>query len=150
MEPKNDLDKRYRTLVVLWFGMLMSIATLFVFTLFIGPPFSGGPTSGPNKILLFVFAAVGMFLVVLSFAVKGKLLARSVDQQDASLVQTALVISLAMCEVSALLGVVERLVVGNREYYLLFLLAVIGLVLHFPRREALVAATWKATTGGTV
>jgi hypothetical protein len=48
-----------------------------------------------------------------------------------------------MCEVSALLGLLEHFVVGNREYYLLFLLAAAGTAFHFPRRRQLEAASYK-------
>jgi hypothetical protein len=78
-----------------------------------------------------------------SFAVKQKLLKRSVEKQDIGLVQKALVIACAMCEVSALLGFVERLVIGNREYYWLFLFAAGGIALHFPRRSQLESASYK-------
>jgi hypothetical protein len=87
--------------------------------------------------------ALGTFLVIVSFAVKGKLLERSVEKQDISLVQKGLVIACGMCEVSALLGLLERFVIGNREYYWLFVLAAAGTAFHFPRRRQLEAASYK-------
>ncbi len=38
---------------------------------------------------------------------------------------------------------IERLIIGNREYYLLFILAVAGDLFHFPRRSQLEAASYK-------
>jgi hypothetical protein len=58
-------------------------------------------------------------------------------------VQKGLVIACAMCEASALLGVLERFVIGNRESYLLFLLAAAGTTFHFPRRSQLESASYK-------
>jgi hypothetical protein len=37
--------------------------------------------------------------------------------------------------VSALLGLLERFLTGNRQYYLMFLIAAAGTAFHFPRRE---------------
>jgi len=135
---ETDLDARYRTMLILWFALLMNIGVFFVFSLFMGPEIG---VAAPNVLLTVVLTALGTFLVILSFAVKRKLLERSVERQDVQLVQKALVIACAMCEASALLGLIQRFVVGNREYYLLFLVAAIGTALHFPKREHLVAAT---------
>jgi hypothetical protein len=63
------------------------------------------------------------------------------------LVQPAMVVACAMCEVSALLGVMERFVIGSGEHFLLFLIAAVGIALHFPRRDQLLAATWKDQQG---
>ncbi|MDQ2922566.1 MAG: hypothetical protein M3R52_13260 [Acidobacteriota bacterium] len=147
MEPLNqrthtNVQARYPTMVVLWFGQLMSIGALFFFTLFLGPETCDKPGS---SLLIVALTAVGTILVVVSFAVKRKFLERSVDRQQIDLVQKAFVIAGAMCEVSALLGLLERFVTGNRDYYLLFLIAAAGAALHFPRREHLAAATYKAS-----
>jgi len=48
-----------------------------------------------------------------------------------------------MCEVSALLGLVERFLFDSDADYLLFLISLIGIALHFPRREQLLSATYK-------
>ena len=144
---QNDLDKRYKTMLTLWFGIAMSIGSLFAFTLFAAPEPPSEPASRSSTVVLFAFAAVGTLVVVLSFAVKRKLLQRSVEQQDVMLVQPAMVVACAMCEVSALLGVMERFVIGSREHFLLFLIAAVGIALHFPRRDQLLAATWKDQQG---
>ena len=52
-------------------------------------------------------------------------------------------IACAMCEVSALLGLLEHFVTTNRDYYLLFLLAAAGTAFHFPSRRQLEAASYQ-------
>jgi len=140
---ENNLDKRYQTLVVLWFALLMSIGVYFLFSVFVSPAVSNEPGNSQRSLLIVVLTALGTFLVIVSFSVKGKLFERAVERQDVSLVQKGLVIACAMCEVSALLGLLEHFVVGNREYYLLFLLAAAGTAFHFPRRLQLEAASYK-------
>lgn len=144
-KPQLDIDARYRTLLILWIAQLMSIGVLYLVGTFFGPAPSTQSLSSPSA-LTFAFAAVAMILVILSFVVKGKLLARSVQEQKVELVQNALIVACAMCEGSALLGLVERFVARNSDYNLFFLLAVVGIALHFPKREQLLSATYKSTS----
>ena len=125
-------------MLILWFALLMNIGVFFAFSLMLGPETGA---AAPNSLLPAVFTAVGILLVVLSFAVKWKLLKRSVERRDVQLVQKALLIACVMCEASALLGLMERFLVAGRGYYLLFLIAAIGTALHYPSREQVVAAT---------
>ena len=138
-----DLNKRYQTMMVLWFALLMSVLMYFLFSLFVTPNLSNEPTNSTRALLILVLTALGTLTVLVSFPVKNKLLERAYEKQDVSLVQKALMVGCAMCEVSALLGLLEHYVIGNREYYLLFLLAAGGIGLHFPRRSQLDAATYR-------
>ncbi|MDQ1640145.1 MAG: hypothetical protein QOF62_3484 [Pyrinomonadaceae bacterium] len=137
-----DLDKRYQTLVVLWFALLMSVAMYFLFSL-IAPPINDQSSNQRNSILVVTLMLCGFLLVIVSFAVKSKLLRRSVEKQDISLVQKGLVVACAMCEVSALLGLMERFLIGYRYYYFLFLFSAVGIALHFPRRTQLLNAGYR-------
>ena len=142
MEP--DLNKRFQTMVVLWFGLSMSVVMFFILSLFVPSRIISGINSPPSSLLMFALTALGTFLVIISFAVKNKLLERSVEKQEIILVQQALVIACAICEASALLGLIEYFLVGSREYYLLFLISAGGMALHFPRRTQLEAASYKS------
>lgn len=140
---ETDLDKRYQTLVVLWFGLLMSVGMYLLVSLFVAPPITGDPEHPTNLILTVTLTALGVLLVALSFVVKRKLLERSVESQDISLVQKSLLVACAMCEVSAVLGLLQRFLLGNRDYYVLFIFSALGIVLHFPRRIHLQAASYR-------
>ena len=115
----------------------------FLFSQFVPAAGAGAPRNSPNTLLIVALTASGVLLVILSFVVKNKLLERSVETQDVNLVQKAMVIACVMCEVAALLGLLEHLVIGNREYYVLFLVAAAGTAAHFPRRSQLEAASYK-------
>jgi len=119
----------------------MSIGVYFVVSLFMAPQISNPSGTRPNTLFVVVFTALGTLFVLLSFVVKRKLLQRSVERREVALVQQAVIIACAMCEASALLGLVERFLFDSHEYYLLFLVAAIGTALHFPKRQHLVAAT---------
>lgn len=143
-----DIDTPYRTLLVLWGALIMNVAALFVVSLFVPGQVSNEPGAPPNNLLSFVFAGVGTFSAVLSFPVKIKLLRQSVDKQNPALVQTALAVGCALCEVPALLGLVEHFLLPGRDYYLLFLISLVGMALHFPRRNNLLAASYKNSSYG--
>ena len=143
-----DLNKRYQTMITLWAALLMSVFLYFLVTVFAASQVSRDGNQ-PSTPLIFALTAVGALFVIISFAVKRKLLQQSVDKQDVGLVQKAMIIACALCEASALLGLVERFVVGGREYYLLFLLAGVGIALHFPRRSQLEAAQWRTIKSST-
>jgi divalent metal cation (Fe/Co/Zn/Cd) transporter len=139
-----DLNKRYQTMITLWFALLMSIVVYFLFAQFAAPAIVNHAENPPNTLLIVALAGLAAVLVVASFLVKRTLLQRSVEKQDVTLVQKAMIVACAMCEVTALLGLLERFIIGNREYYLLFILAAAGDLFHFPRRSQLEAATYKS------
>ena len=139
-----EIDKRHKNLIVLWLALFMNIGVLFLVSLFAGPPIHEMDT--PRQTLMIAtITAVGTFLVVISFVVKRKMLEQSVEKQDLNYVQKALIVACAMCEVCALLGMLELFLIGTRDYFVLFAIAAIGTALHFPRREQLLAATYKLT-----
>jgi len=134
-----EIGKRHQTLLILWFAMLMNIGVLFLVA-FIAAP---AKNSSDGNLITFAVAGLAAFLVLISFAVKRKFLERSVNRQDTSLVQKGLIVAWAICEVSAMIGLLERFLIGNWDYFVLFLLAAIGIALHFPRRDELLAANYK-------
>ncbi len=135
-----EIDNRHQTLMVLWFILLMNLGLLFVISLVVVPLTAGDTT---NPVMVMVLTGLGVLFVIASFVGKRWLLAQSVMKQEVRLVQQALIIAFALCEASALLGLVEHLAFGYRQYYFLFLLSAAAFVLHFPRREHLVAASPK-------
>jgi hypothetical protein len=138
-----DAEKRYQTLVILWLALMISVGMYFLFALFAAPAFHTGSLQSTSLPLLVTLTALGLFFVILSLVVKRRLLERSVTQQDLGLVQKSLVIGCAMCEVSALLGLLASFLIGGRDYYLLFVIAALGMALHFPRRLQLQAASYR-------
>lgn len=49
----------------------------------------------------------------------------------------------AMCEAGALFGLVDLMVTGNRYYFVVMMTGALGILLHFPRRDHLLGATYK-------
>lgn len=140
MNPMNNqatLETRYRTMTILWFGLFSSIVMFFLLTL-VTPA-----ETVENRVLSLTFAVIGTLAVIASRIVKQKFLSQSVDKQDIRLVQTGMIVAAALCEVAAMLGLMDHFLTGNRYYYVLFIIAVIGTLLNFPRRDHLLAASYK-------
>jgi O-antigen/teichoic acid export membrane protein len=145
MNPMNqgpqgiNVDARYRTLLILWFAILMSVGIFFFITLLIERP----PADSNNNTLLWVFMALSIFPLIFSFLLKGRLLAQSVREQRPDLVQSALILSVALCEVVSLFGLMVFFTTRTPYYYLFFIVSVVGILLHLPRRDQLLAASYK-------
>ena len=145
MKPINhsaptNIDQRYRILLVLWFAMLSAVGHYFVVAQFTQPT---EVDSSQNNILPIILLGLGVFMVVMSFVVKQRLLAQSVERQEIGLVQTGLIVALVMCETSAILGLVDLFTTGHRHYFILMIIGALGILAHFPRRDHLLAATYK-------
>jgi hypothetical protein len=139
---ETDLAKRHKTMLVLWFALLASIGMYFLMTVALKTD-PDGPVAQPSSPLTLGLAVLGLCFVIISFAVKSKVLNQAVERQNLAAVQVAFLITWAICEVSALLGFVVFWVFRSPEYYLLFFFAAAGMVLHVPRRSHLEAAQWR-------
>ena len=141
-ELQLRIEPRIRTIRTLWIAMLLSIVIYYVFTLFLGQ----SKNSSPNSTLSLMLVGAGLLTTLISVPIKKKFLARSVEQQRVELVQQGHIIAWALTEVAALLGMLDFFLTGNRYYYVLFLIAAIGQLLHFPRRQQVLAACFKSPT----
>jgi len=130
-----NIASRYLTLLILWFAICTSIAVLMVLIWFV----KGNPAGNSTLALVLEFAAVFPFGA--SFLLKQQFLSKAVAERKLDLVQTAYVMAFALCEASALLGLLDHFVNGSKFFYVGFILGVLGMLLHFPLKKHLLAAT---------
>lgn len=141
-DPNNSqthIEARMRTMRTLWIAMLLSIGVYYVFCLFNGRP----EGREPNNTLFLVLVAVSLSTTLISFLVKSQLVNRAIEQQQVQQVQQAYVIGWAITEAGALLGMIDFFITGDRYYYIMFIIAACGQLLHFPRREHVLNASFK-------
>jgi len=141
--PHNNpqrIEQRIRTLRTLWAALLMSIILYYVLTLFIGEARNAQPNNAASLVLL----VVGLSATLLSFLIKGRFLKQSVERQQLQLVQTGYIVTWAITEVAALLGLLDFFLTGNRYYFLLFIIAAGVQLLHFPKKQHVVDAAFTA------
>ncbi|HSV32994.1 MAG TPA: hypothetical protein VLH87_02635, partial [Pyrinomonadaceae bacterium] len=127
----------YRTLLILWFALSMSVLMYLVFV-----QLTTGEEN-PNQKLSLALNTLGLVPVALSFLIKQKMLDRSVEEQRLDLVQFGYVISLALSEVPALLALMDHFLTGSKYYIVGFSVAGLGMLLHFPLKKNLIAASYK-------
>lgn len=136
-KPEDNPELRLRTMRTLWLALLMSIGGYFVLTLFVPRP----EGLEPNSTLSVVFTAVAMAATFASVVVKSKLVSKAIELRQPAQVQQAYVVALAVNEVGALLGVIDYFKTSNPYYYVPFIIAAVGVLLNFPRREHVEAAS---------
>jgi hypothetical protein len=139
MKPINPnqptIEMRYRTILILWFAIAMSVLMFLVLT-----QFTPNRENGDLKLSLILNGA-GIVPLGLSFLLKQRILEQAVAQQRLDLVQVAYVLAFALCEMAALLGLMDHFLSGSRYYYFGFLIGGLGLLLHFPRKQHLLDAS---------
>jgi len=123
----------------IWLAMVFSIGAYWVFCLVRGRQ----EGLAPNNTLFLGLVVVSLSATLVSFLVKSQLLNRAIEQQQMEQVQQAYVVGWAITEVGALLGMIDYLVSGDRYYYVLFIIAACGQLLHYPRREHVLNASFK-------
>ena len=146
MNPQRNLNNtqetielRLRTMRTLWIAMLLSVGGYFVFALFVGRP----KNLAANPTLSLGLLGAAVLAALISFPFKSKLLNRAFEQQQVPLVQQAYIVALALVEVAALLGMLDFFTTSDRYYYVFFIIAALGQLLHFPRREHVLNALGK-------
>jgi len=136
-EAEAKVNARYRVIFILWIAILISIGILFSLAVFI-------PSSGtPNQTLSFVLLGTGFATVAVSLVLKQQILRKAIEKQQVQALLNAYIIGFALCESAALFGLMDHFVTGSGYYRFGFMLAAIGMLLHFPKKEHLHAVSYK-------
>ncbi len=114
---QQPVEARHRQRVIVWLVMAVSIVMYFIVARVIEPRVT---RSDPTLVTVLLVTAVSM--VAMSFAVKSR-------------AQAGRIIALVLCEAAALFGIVVRIVAGSPRYWVFLLLGLVGVLLHYPRRE---------------
>lgn len=92
------------------------------------------PSDNPNLVFILLAAAVGS--AVASFVVKRLFQSRARNESNPALYRSGFIIALVLCEAAGLMGLVAWFVTASPQYYLFLLVAVVAMLLHFPRRAS--------------
>lgn len=140
--PAAAVEKRHRTLLIIWAAMLMSLGLYVALAITLAPS-GGGEGATANDAVGLALLGVGGAAVLASFVVKQRLLSRAVGEQRPELASTAYIVSFALAEAAGVLGLASAFVAGGGFFYILFVVSAVGLLLHFPRRDDLAAASYE-------
>lgn len=148
MQNQNtNVEGQYKTLAIIWFALLVSQALLIVVIFFTKPELFRLDFSksllDENAVLTIAFAFLAVSNTALSFVLSRKYINQAISEQKPALVQTATIIGCALCESISLFGAVLAFVFSYRYFFLWFALGILGTILHFPKRDYLIAASYK-------
>jgi hypothetical protein len=136
-EVEAKVDARYRVFLILWVAILSSIGILFALAWFT-------PSSGnADQIFSIVLLGLGFATVTTSFVFKQQMLKKAIEKQQLQALMSAYVVSFALCESAALFALMDHFTTGSGYYRFGFILAAIGMMLHFPKKEHLRAVSYK-------
>lgn len=147
-QNEPDIDQTYRTMVIIWLVLLLSqFALIGLAFSFVGPEAVTNTQYGflgANPPILVGFASLAFTNLVVSFLMRKRAVEQAIAEQNVKHVQTGLVIGCALCESISLLGMVLIIVFAYPFFYLWFALGVFGIIMHFPRRQTLVDASFNS------
>ncbi len=152
--PHVNIETRLRAMRILWAVFLTTVGLYALIAYLAAPRTRGaeavgagdslgdtGASAGGLSVIILGFFAVGLSTVVASFLVKQSFAKKAVREQNPVVLQSGFIIAVILCESAGLFGLIGLFVDGNPLAYLLFVVAASGIVLHFPRREDLQAAS---------
>ena len=137
-QPEPGVEQRHRNILILWAGILMVIP-MYLVLIWI----NSVPPDPEKSTLALMLIGLSIVPVAISFLVKNKLLSKAVETQKLELVQQAYVVAFALCEAALMLGIVIYFVTGSPYYVAAIAIGALGLLLHFPRKQHLLDATFK-------
>lgn len=140
-EIESRVAARYVVFLILWFALLMSVL-IFLGIMVIVPS-----QATPNPRLSNALLGIGITTVIASFPLKQQLTRKAIDNSDAAALQSAHITSLALCEAAAVLGILNHFATASNLSWYLFAIAIIGILLHFPRKDPLRAVSYKNIQG---
>ena len=146
-DAKPNLVAQYQTLILLWVALLMSQFMLLLVAFFAKKELFNfrfdQAVTGQSGTMILGFAVAALTCVFFSFAFKQRFNERAVEQQEPKLVQSGLIIAIALCEASSLIGLTLAFAFDYQYFFFWFALGIIGVLLHFPRQNDLLAAGYK-------
>ena len=135
-EAEARVAARYRVFLILWIAILASISVFLILALVV--PGSGSP----NQTL--TFALLGVSLVAVSFSVllRFRLVQQATENQQLQSLLSAYIIGFALCESAAIFGLLDHFLTGSSYYRFAFVIAALGMLSHFPKKEHLRAISF--------
>lgn len=130
------VEARHRVFLIVWVALLVSITMLLGFALAVP---SSNATANPT--LSLALLGVALMLVAGSFLIKHRTVQNAIAKRDVASLQSGYIVSYAVCEAAALFGLFDHFVTGSSYYYCAFIAAMLGMLLHFPKKDHIRDAT---------
>lgn len=147
---KINVEQMYRGLVMIWFSLIVSQLLFLMIVYFTKPALFkfdfDQPFLGTNAIIVLIFILAAFANVAGSFFLGEKYTNQAIAEQNVGLIQTAMITGCALCEAVSLFGLMLAFIADYQYFFIWSILGVGATLLHFPRRDDLIAATYKKPT----
>ena len=146
---RTELDQKIRTMTIIWLVLLMSQFMFLGVVYSVRPDLFASRPDAPllvdEPVIVLVFAALALTNLAISFILRAKAVEHAVTTQDPNYVGTGLIIGCAFCETISILGVVLALAFAYQYFYVWFVVGILGILLHYPRRKQFIDAGFNST-----
>lgn len=140
----RTVEEYFRTLAIVWAVLLLS-QFMFLFVLSQAKPevFKFDLTrpvidaNAPFVIGLGVFAIINL---ILSHIIRRRCVEQALIEKKPQLVQTGVVVGCAFCEAVSIFGMLLAILFAYPYFFVWFILGILGILSHIPRRKDLYAA----------
>lgn len=144
---KQNVEQLYKTNLVLWSAFLLSQSVFFMVLYFAKPELFKfdftKPLFGENFIVVVIFGFIAVTNLFVGLFLRMQAVQRAIDEQTPMTLQSGLILGLAFCESLSILGLVLAFAFNYQYFFLWFILAIIGMFLHYPRRQNYHDASFK-------
>jgi F0F1-type ATP synthase membrane subunit c/vacuolar-type H+-ATPase subunit K len=113
-QPKTNVEGRLRVVRIIWAAFLMSVLMYFVLGyFFLREPEPKNIEATEVNIFLGPLLIASLISVFFSFSLKKRFMSKATNEHRPDMIQTAIIISFAMCEVAALFGLLTIFLTGS-------------------------------------
>jgi len=134
---QTPVEAQHRSLLIIWVFLFMSVVGFLVMTFIIRSELK------ENFVLTISLIVMSIFMLATSFTLKAAILKKSVETQDLQYVLRAYIVALALAECAALFGFMIHFITGSVFYFVAMGIGIIGMILHFPKKQHLLDASFK-------
>ena len=136
---KRNVEQLYRTSQILWAAFLISQSFFFMILYFAKPELFNfdftKPLMGDNFVIVAAFGFMAILNLFIGLFLRIQGVNNAIEEQNPRLLQNALIMGLAFCESISIFGLVLAFGFNYQYFFLWFFLAIIGMFLHYPRRQ---------------
>jgi len=147
MAEEKKINEQYRTMFVVWGGLLLSQFLFLVIGYTTKPDLLyvdvSKPVLGKESIAIIVMAAIAISLIAVSFVVRNQMIAKAIGSKSVEKLQSAYVTGMAMADGVSLLGLGAAFVFDYQYFLVFVVLGALTIFLHRPKMSNIVAATFE-------
>lgn len=142
MENANA-EHQLRIMKIIWVVFLVSQASFLAAIIIVKKDVLNVQTTnslfGEAPIATIFLAFLAVINLAISFFIKSLGIKKATAERNPKLLQSTMILSLAFCESVSIMGLILALAFNYKYFFLWFVAAIVGIVVHFPRRRIFLA-----------